>query len=49
MVIEIPEASGVDVYYITGENILSIVSQYNLLYGGGCLPPLWGLGCVYCG
>mgnify|MGYP001659471622 FL=1 len=35
MVIEIPEASGVDVYYITGENILSIVSQYNLLSGGG--------------
>ena len=47
MVIEIPEASGVDVYYITGENILSIVSQYNLLSGGGCLPPLWGLGCFY--
>ena len=47
MVIEIPEASGVDVYYITGESILSIVSQYNLLSGGGCLPPLWGLGCFY--
>ncbi len=47
MTIEVPEAQGVDIYYITGENILSIVSQYNLLSGGGCLPPMWGLGCFY--
>ena len=47
MTIEIPVAQGVDLYYITGESILSIVSQYNLLSGGGCMPPMWGLGCFY--
>ncbi len=45
--IEIPVAQGVDIYYITGDSILDIVSQYNLLSGGGCMPPLWGLGCFY--
>ncbi|MBQ7363590.1 MAG: glycoside hydrolase [Clostridia bacterium] len=45
--VDIPTASGVDVYYITGENILSVVSQYNMLSGGGCMPPMWGLGCCY--
>ena len=45
--VEIPIAQGVDIYYITGENILSLVSQYNLLSGGGCMPPMWGLGCLY--
>ncbi|MBQ8350414.1 MAG: glycoside hydrolase [Clostridia bacterium] len=47
LTIEIPIAQGVDLYYITGETILSIVSQYNLLSGGGCMPPMWGLGCFY--
>lgn len=47
MIIEIPVAQGVDVYYITGEKIVDIVSQYNLLSGGGCMPPLWGLGNFY--
>lgn len=47
LVIEIPVARGVDLYYITGERILDIVSQYNLLSGGGCMPPLWGLGNFY--
>lgn len=45
--IEIPIAQGVDLYYITGDSILELVSQYNLLSGGGCMPPLWGLGCFY--
>ena len=45
--VEIPYAKGVDIYYITGENILSVVSQYNMLSGGGCMPTLWGLGCFY--
>ncbi|MGI6497016.1 MAG: TIM-barrel domain-containing protein [Kiritimatiellia bacterium] len=50
LVVEIPVAKGVDLYVITGESILDIVSQYNLLSGGGCLPPLWGLGNFYrCG
>ncbi len=47
MTIEIPVAQGVDLYYITGDTILSIVSQYNMLSGGGCMPPMWGLGCFY--
>ena len=47
LVVEIPYASGVDLYCITGERILDIVSQYNLLSGGGCMPPLWGLGNFY--
>ncbi len=47
LIIEIPVAEGVDIYFITGDSILDIVSQYNLLSGGGCLPPMWGLGCYY--
>ncbi len=47
LLIEIPVAQGVDLYFITGERIVDIVSQYNLLSGGGCMPPLWGLGCFY--
>lgn len=45
--VEIPFAEGIDLYYITGETVLSIVSQYNMLSGGGCMPPMWGLGCYY--
>ena len=45
--IEVPFAEGVDLYYITGDDLLSIVSQYNMLSGGGCMPPMWGLGCYY--
>lgn len=47
LVIEIPYAKGADIYCITGEKILDIVSEYNLLSGGGCMPPLWGLGGFY--
>ncbi len=45
--VEIPYAEGVDIYYITGDDIKSIVMQYNMLSGGGCMPPMWGLGCYY--
>ncbi|MBT5186596.1 MAG: DUF5110 domain-containing protein [Kordiimonadaceae bacterium] len=37
-------ADGVEVIIIAGDNMLDIVSRYNLLSGGGALPPLWGLG-----
>lgn len=47
MTVEIPLAGGVDIYYITGDDIKSIVMQYNMLSGGGCMPPMWGLGCYY--
>ena len=45
--VDIPVAEGIDVYYITGDTPLSIVSEYNMLSGGGCMPPMWGLGCLY--
>ncbi len=45
--VEIPLTEGVDIYYITGDDIRSIVMQYNMLSGGGCMPPMWGLGCYY--
>jgi len=47
MTMEVPIAEGVDVYYITGEKTGDIVAQYNLLGGGGCLPPDWGFGNFY--
>ena len=47
MTIEIPYAEGVDLYYITGDRILDIVSEYNMLSGGGCMPALWGMGGFY--
>ncbi len=47
MTVEIPLAQGVDVYYFTGERIVDLVAQYNLLGGGGCLPPDWGLSNYY--
>lgn len=47
MVIDIPGADGVDIYIIEGETILDIVSQYNMLSGGGCDVPEWGLKTLY--
>ncbi len=47
MTVEVPLAQGVDVYWFTGERIVDLVAQYNLLGGGGCLPPDWGLGNYY--
>ena len=47
VVVDVPIAQGADVYYITGDTVGSIVAQYNLLSGGGCLPPMWGLGNFY--
>lgn len=47
LTVEVPLAQGVDVYYFTGERIVDLVAQYNLLSGGGCLPPDWGFGPYY--
>ena len=33
-----------DVYVIAGLNMTEVTSKFNLLCGGGCLPPKWGLG-----
>ncbi len=38
------KASGFTVYVFAGPTPLEAVRRYNLFQGGGCLPPLWGLG-----
>ena len=47
MTIQIPGCQGVDVYIFEGDTITDIVSQYNMLSGGGCDVPEWGLGVLY--
>ena len=47
MSVLIPAAEGVDVYVFEGESITDIVKQYNMLSGGGCDVPDWGLGMMY--
>ena len=37
-------AEGMDVYVFAGPSPLDAVRRYNLLAGGGALPPKWGLG-----
>ncbi|MFL9484013.1 glycoside hydrolase family 31 protein [Chitinophagaceae bacterium LWZ2-11] len=37
-------AEGVEFYVFGGPTALDVVRRYNLLNGGGCLPPRWGLG-----
>ena len=37
-------ASGVEVYLFAGPTPMDVVRRYNLLCGGGPLPPRWGLG-----
>ncbi|MHA4812237.1 glycoside hydrolase family 31 protein [Flavitalea flava] len=37
-------AQGVDIYVFAGPTPLEAVCRFNLLNGGGCLPPRWGLG-----
>ena len=47
VVVDIPVAQGVDVYVFGGPALAQAVQRYNLFSGGGCLPPLWGLGGWY--
>ncbi len=47
MSVLIPAAEGVDVYVIEGDTATDIVSQYNMLAGGGPDIPEWGLGVTY--
>jgi len=49
MVIDIPVAQGIDIYIFTGANMKDAICRYNLFSGGGCLPPLKGLGVLYRG
>jgi alpha-D-xyloside xylohydrolase len=45
--VEVPRASGVDVYLFAGPSMLQAVQRYNLFSGGGVAPPEWGLGFWY--
>lgn len=47
VVIDIPAARGIDIYFFEGPDLAAAVQRYNLFSGGGCLPPLWGLGMWY--
>ena len=49
MLIDVPVAQGVDVYIFCGPAMLTAVQRYNLFSGGGCVPPLWGLGVAFRG
>ena len=47
MTIDVPVAHGADLYIFGGPDLRQSVQRYNLFSGGGCLPPLWGLGVWY--
>ena len=47
VLVEVPEAQGVDVYVFAGPSMRQAVQRYNLFSGGGPLPPRWGLGMWY--
>ncbi len=47
VLVEVPEAEGVDVYVFGGPSMRQAVQRYNLFSGGGALPPRWGLGMWY--
>ena len=45
--IDVPGAKGIEIMVLTGPSLQDVVKRYNLLSGGGCLPPMWGLGFKY--
>ena len=45
--VEVPRASGVDVYLFAGPAMIDAVRRYNQFSGGGVNPPKWGLGFWY--
>ncbi|MEP7279238.1 MAG: TIM-barrel domain-containing protein [Bacteroidota bacterium] len=47
VVFDIPAARGIDVYIFGGPSLREAVQRYNLFSGGGCIPPMWGLGLKY--
>jgi len=38
------DALGIEIFVVGGPRLADTVRRYNLLCGGGCLPPKWGLG-----
>lgn len=49
MLIDVPVAQGVDIYVFAGPKMIDCIRRYNLFSGGGCVPPMWGLGMGYRG
>jgi alpha-D-xyloside xylohydrolase len=49
MIIEVPLEKGMEIYVFEGPNVKEVLQRYNLYSGGGCIPPLWGLGLKYRG
>lgn len=49
MLIDVPVADGVDIYLFDGPDIKTAIQRYVLFSGGGCIPPMWGLGIWYRG
>jgi len=45
--VEVPHASGVDVYLFAGPTMLDAVRRFNTFSGGGVAPPEWGVGFWY--
>jgi len=45
--VEVPRASGADVYLFGGPEMLDAVRRYNVFSGGGVVPPEWSLGFWY--
>lgn len=46
VIIDLKAVDGVDLYLFAG-SVKEAVQRYNLFSGGGCLPPMWGLGVWY--
>ncbi len=47
MVVEVPVAEGIEVYFFAGPSLADAVRRYILFCGGGCLVPEWSLGLWY--
>jgi alpha-D-xyloside xylohydrolase len=45
--VDVPTATGVDVYLFAGPDMLNAVKRYNVFSGDGHIPPEWGLGFWY--
>jgi len=38
------QGDGMEIYIFSGQTTLEVVQRYNLFFGGGIIPPKWGLG-----
>ncbi len=45
--LDVPNCSGANIYVFAGPTMRDAIARYNLFSGGGCVPPLWGLGVWY--